>query len=152
VGAEVVLRSARLGRRVIPRLTNAHNFSTSQGVYRFLCALQSHGAAGMLSWSWGPLGEAPFLPRVVCGRLVLSRARWQLTRDELKPLGEARAAQRFRAVHRWRQARRLPRWVGLVEGDNELPLDLDNALAVETFVELVKGQERATLVELFPGP
>src|SRR5262249_55544271 len=35
---------------------------------------------------------------------------------------------------------------------NELPIDLDNVLAVDTLVELVKGRERATLVELFPGP
>src|SRR5262249_17650610 len=36
----ILLRSARHGREVIPRLSNAHNFSSnSLGVYRFLCAL-----------------------------------------------------------------------------------------------------------------
>jgi thiopeptide-type bacteriocin biosynthesis protein len=151
-GGRIVLRSACLGRRVIPRLTCAHNFHTSQGIYRFLCALQSQGTAGELGWDWGPLREAPFLPRVASGRLVLSRASWRASRDELKALGQARGAARFRAVQTWRARRRLPRWVTLADADNELPIDLDNVLAVDTLVELVKGRERATLVELFPGP
>jgi thiopeptide-type bacteriocin biosynthesis protein len=46
----------------------------------------------------------------------------------------------------------LPRWIAVVDGDNELPIDLDNVLAVDTLVELIKGRDHATLVELFPGP
>jgi thiopeptide-type bacteriocin biosynthesis protein len=151
-GGQVVLRSARLGRRVLPRLTSAHNFGLSQGVYQFLCLLQAQETAGELGWDWGPLRDAPYLPRVVSGRLVLARAVWRLGQDELKGLGQACGAARFRAVQDWRAERRLPRWVALAEGDNELPIDLDNVLAVESFAELVKEQERATLVEMFPGP
>jgi thiopeptide-type bacteriocin biosynthesis protein len=152
VGGRIILRSARLGRRVVPRLTSAHNYHLSQGIYRFLCALQSEGTAGDLCWDWGPLREAPFLPRVVCGRLVLSRAAWRVSPDEVKPLGRAEGAARFRQVQQWRAARRLPRWVTVADGDNELPIDLSNVLAVDTLVELLKGREQTTLVELFPGP
>jgi thiopeptide-type bacteriocin biosynthesis protein len=151
-GDQIVLRSARLGRRVIPRLTSAHNFEMSQGLYSFLGALQSQGTAGGLGWDWGPLRDAPFLPRVVSGRLVLSRASWQVGEDEWKPLAHAQGAARFRRVQSWRRGRGLPRWIALADADNELPIDLDNALAVETLVELVKGRQRFRLVELFPGP
>jgi thiopeptide-type bacteriocin biosynthesis protein len=137
---------------VLTRLTCAHNFGASQGIYRFLCALQAQGTAGDLGWDWGPLRDAPFLPRVVAGKLVLCRAIWHASQDELKPLGQARGAARFRTVEHWRAARRLPRWIAVVDGDNELPIDLDNVLAVDTLVELIKGREQATLVELFPGP
>jgi thiopeptide-type bacteriocin biosynthesis protein len=152
VGEQILLRSAHLGRRVIPRLTSAHNYHQSQGIYRFLCALQAQGSAGELGWDWRPLGEAPFLPRVVAGRLVLSRARWNLRREELQALGRRRGPSRFRDAQVWRTARRLPRLVLLADGDNELPVDLDNVLSVDTFVELVKDREQASLVELFPGP
>jgi thiopeptide-type bacteriocin biosynthesis protein len=148
----IILRSARLGRRVIPRLTSAHNFHMSQGIYRFLCALQSQGTAGDLGWDWGPLRDAPFLPRVVCGRLVLARARRRVSGEEMKPLGQARGAARFSGVQSWRAALRLPRWIVLAEADNELPIDLDNVIAVETLIELVKSREQITLIELFPGP
>jgi thiopeptide-type bacteriocin biosynthesis protein len=151
-GDQVVLRSERLGRRVVPRLTSAHNFvGRGQGLYRFLCLLQGQGAA-RLGWDWGPLGSAPFLPRVVTGRLVLACARWLIGKEELKALGAARGAERFGAVQAWRGERRLPRWVALAESDNELPIDLDNVLSVDTFVELARGRDQVTLVEMFPGP
>jgi thiopeptide-type bacteriocin biosynthesis protein len=152
VGEQIVLRSARLGRRVLPRLTSAHNFGASQGIYRFLCALQVQGTAGDLGWDWGPLRDAPFLPRVVAGKLVLCRSSWRVSQEELKPLGQARGSARFGAVQGWRAARRLPRWIAVVDGDNELPIDLNNILAVDTLIELIKGREQATLVELFPCP
>jgi thiopeptide-type bacteriocin biosynthesis protein len=150
-GEQIILSSVRLGRRVIPRLTSAHNYHMSKGIYQFLCALQSQGTASELAWDWGPLDEAPFLPRVVCGRLVLCRARWRISTEELKLLGQAAGAARFRAVQSWRITRRLPRWVALADADNELPVDLDNVLAVDTFVELVKELKGAILVEVFPG-
>jgi thiopeptide-type bacteriocin biosynthesis protein len=152
IGEQIVLRSARLGRRVLPRLTCAHNFAMSQGIYRFLCVLQAQGTAGDLGWDWGPLRDAPFLPRIVSGKLVLCRAMWHVSQAELKLLGHARGAARFGAVQDWRTARRLPRWIAVVDGDNELPIDLGNILAVDTLVELIKGRDQATLVELFPGP
>jgi thiopeptide-type bacteriocin biosynthesis protein len=151
VGNEIILRSARLGRRVIPRLTSAHNFYMGTGIYKFLCLLQGQGIAEGLTWDWGPLRDAPELPRVVCGRLVLARASWRLCRDELQALGRAPESARFRALQELRVARRLPRWVSLSDGDNELPVDLDNVLAVETLIELVKARDIATLTEIFPA-
>jgi thiopeptide-type bacteriocin biosynthesis protein len=151
-GDQVVLRAQRLGRRVIPRLTSAHNFvGRGQSVYRFLCLLQGQGTSRP-GWDWGPLGDAPFLPRVVTGRLVLVGARWRIVKDELRALGAARGADRFRAAQVWRAERRLPRWVALADADNELPIDLDNVLSVDTFIELARGRDQATLVEMFPPP
>lgn len=167
-GGRVELVSERLGRRVIPRLTSAHHYpASSLGVYRFLCTLQGQRVAGAFGWDWGALRDAPFLPRVTAGRLVLSRARWHLDAREIETLGRAGQeaqtegegpvyqdphAARFAAVQELRVRRKLPRWVSLAEFDNQLPVDLDNALAVDTFVELLKGRGRAILLELFPGP
>jgi thiopeptide-type bacteriocin biosynthesis protein len=151
-GGRVRLSSARLDQEVIPRLTNAHNYSwLGLGIYRFLCLLQHQGTTG-LGWDWGALADAPFLPRVCSGRLVLSLARWRVIKNELRALGKQHGAARFRAVQSWRAERRLPRLLALSDGDNTLPVDLDNALSVESFVQLVKDREAATLVELFPGP
>jgi thiopeptide-type bacteriocin biosynthesis protein len=151
VGPEIVLRSARLGRRVIPRLTTAHNYSRGLGIYHFLCAVQKQGVVAGAAWSWGPLARAPFLPRVTVGRLVLSRARWHVPKDELERLSRGDAVARFREVQAWRLARRIPRWIVVADGDNTLPVDLTNALAVESFVHLLKGRDEATLDEMFPS-
>lgn len=154
-GGRIRLRSARLGREVVPRMTNAHNyFYRGVGLYRFLCMLQQEGVAGRMSWSWGGLAHLPYLPRVRVGRLVLSRARWNVSREELRALGEARGGgvgTDFRAVQAWRARRGLPRLVTLVVGDSALLVDLDNALSVESFIQLVRESEDVVLEELFPG-
>ena len=152
-GDRIVLRSARLGREVIPRMTNAHNFQFQNlGLYRFLCSLQYQQRCRTLAWSWGPLVHASFLPRVTQGRLVLSPAMWNLWRETLETLGKTSRAQRFAAVQALRAEWRMPRFVALEEGENLLPIDLDNVLGVETLVQLIKDRRAVTLVEMFPGP
>ncbi len=152
-GREILLRSARLGRQVVPRLTSAHNFvHGSLGIYRFLCALQSHGLTAGLGWSWGTLETAAFLPRVTAGRLVLARARWRMGEEEIQALAKVDGSARFAAVARWRRERRLPRWIALADGDNELVLDLDNALALDGWIDLLERRKEAMLFELFPSP
>ena len=153
VGQRIVLRSARLGREVVPRLTSAHNYARgSLGIYRFLCMLQSQGALGGFAWGWGPLDGAPFLPRVTSSRLVLARASWWMIQDEIKALAKTEGAARFAAVQAWREKRGLPRLVALVDADNELLVDLDNVLSIDTFLDVVEDRDRARLVEFYPGP
>lgn len=152
-GGRIVLRSRRLGREVIPALTSAHNFWTgSLGMYRFLCILQSQGVAAGGGWTWGPLDGAPFLPRVTYGRILLSRATWYVGQEELKELAKVQGAARFAAVHKWADERRLPRLIALADGDNELLIDLDNFLSVDTFVDVIEGRDRAKILEFFPTP
>jgi lantibiotic biosynthesis protein len=152
----IVLRSRRLKHEVVPRLTTAHNEEwRNLGVYRFLCALQRQDAVPWLAWDWGPLNEAPFLPRVVSGKLVLRRARWNVTKPELQALGQARGSGQFAAVQAWRAERRLPRYVALValaDPDRELVVDLDNVLSVAALAHQLRGRRQAVLVEMFPGP
>jgi thiopeptide-type bacteriocin biosynthesis protein len=148
----VVLRSERLGREVIPRMTTAHNYSTGIGIYRFLCALQTQGLAIGLGWNWGPLEAFPFLPRVITGRLVLRRARWKLFENEIKALCSGSATARFAAVRSLRVERRMPRRVLLADRDNELFVDFENVLSVEAFLDAIQNQKEAVLFEFFPEP
>jgi lantibiotic biosynthesis protein len=152
-GGRFVLRSRSLGREVLPRLTSSHDWShRSPSVYRFLAAIQSQGTAGSVGWSWAPLDRAPFTPRVRWGRLILALAAWRAPRSELRELDGHDPVSRWRAVQTWRQRRRLPRWIRLVEGDNKLAIDLDNALSVDTFVRMTRRRESALIEELYPRP
>ncbi|ATB27146.1 lantibiotic dehydratase [Melittangium boletus] len=151
-GSRVVLRSKRLGREIVPRMSNAHNYASyGLNIYRFLGQLQ-HTHASWLQFSWGPLARSSFLPRVVYGRTVLSLACWNMEAPRLEAWGRARDAERFDAVQRFRHEARLPRWICLRDEDNQLPIDLDNVLSVDTLVQAIKDRPRATLEELFPGP
>lgn len=140
-GGRVVLRSRRLGREVVPRLTAAHDFSSgSIGVYHLLCALADQETAPRFGWDWGPLVAAPFLPRVTHGRLVLARAQWRLAAAELAD------------VARLRVGGRLPRFVAIADGDNDLVTDLDDELSVDALRRHTAGRADVSVMELFPGP
>ncbi|MDY7230461.1 lantibiotic dehydratase [Hyalangium rubrum] len=149
-----VLRSERLGREVIPRLTCAHNFRDQRlfRLYRFLGMLQEQAQASNLRWNWGALRHAAFLPRVVSGRLVLSRARWILQPEEWRPIFEARGAVRYERLQRLRAGLGMPRYVTFSEGTDFFPVDLDNALCVENAVQLLGDVQRAAFFEMFPDP
>jgi thiopeptide-type bacteriocin biosynthesis protein len=145
----IVLRSRRLGREVIPRLSSAHHYSSplNLGIYRFLCMLQMQHVAVALTWNWGVFDSAPFLPRVVCGRTVLALARWRLDAKRLQAL-DGDAAARWWAVQELRHELGLPRFVGVEYADQRLPIDLDHVLSVDTFVQWAKERDEAVLTEL----
>jgi thiopeptide-type bacteriocin biosynthesis protein len=148
-GDQIRLRSKSLDREVIPRLSSAHNTTgESLGVYRFLAALQR---AIAMTWSWGPLDAAPFLPRVVSGRVVLSRARWRINSTEIRPLAAVSGAERDRAVQQFREAHRMPRYVMLTDGDNELLVDFENALVLDSVIDLIRNRGELYLTELYPS-
>jgi thiopeptide-type bacteriocin biosynthesis protein len=152
-GERVVLRSRRLGREVVPRLTSAHNFYSSElAAYRFLGVLQQQGVASTLAWSWGQLAQAPFLPRVRHGRLVLTRAQWLFAQRDLLAVVEAKTlADRFRAVQALRERHRVPRWVAVAVGDNELTLDLATAAGCDSFTHEARRLGGIRAIELFPA-
>jgi len=149
----LVVRSRRLGREVIPRLTTAHNYHTSAlPIYRFLAAFANYDAPPFAAWDWGPLASSTFLPRVRSGRVVLAPARWRVSKAEANRLREARGARRYRLVQEWRLTRRFPRFVLVTESDNRMPIDLDNVLCVEVLADLAARRNGATLQEMFPRP
>ncbi|HKQ62734.1 MAG TPA: lantibiotic dehydratase [Candidatus Polarisedimenticolaceae bacterium] len=152
-GGRIVLRSQRLDREILPRLSTAHNFIAScLPIYRFLGVLQSQSVAQIIGWSWGSLELAPFLPRVRYGRLVFSRARWELPTEFLDPQRRQSPGALLAELRAWRRRGNVPRRVVLGDNDQELFVDLDNVLSVEALLDVVRGRKRAILVELFPGP
>jgi thiopeptide-type bacteriocin biosynthesis protein len=152
-GGRVVLRSARLGREVLPRLTSAHSYRRAAlAVYRFLAAVQFQRQAWAVGWTWGPLESVRFLPRVVLGRVVLERARWLVAPSEQGELAEAATPlARYAAAQRLRAVRGLPRHVVIAEGDNELAVDLDTVAGTELLAHAARRRGSMRLVERFPG-
>lgn len=152
-GDRVVLRSHRLAREVVPHLTCAHNFQgRNLRVYRFLGMLQYQNPSGSMGWNWGPINSLPFLPRVVLGRTVLSKSRWLVKIEEVKAVLESRSSSRINQLRKWIVQRKLPNLVLLVEGDNKLPIDFNNALSVDVFLDTIKERPSFVLEEFYPDP
>ncbi|MEZ0609703.1 lantibiotic dehydratase [Fibrella sp. WM1] len=139
-GRKIILRSRRLNKRVIPRLSTAHNFSMGLAHYRFLCDLQKQEGTLRVGWDWGPLASQPHLPQVRYRNVILSRASWQLT----KALAQT-SQPNWLAI--WRGRYNVPRYVVMLNADNELPLDLENNLNVALLTEELAKNDTVKLKE-----
>jgi thiopeptide-type bacteriocin biosynthesis protein len=135
----VILRSKRLNKEIVPRLTSAHDFTRGLPVYKFLCDLQSQHHTWAIQWDWDFLLEQPFLPRVTYRRLTLMRARWFITKTEFDTLTDTQEASgRIEAL---RKKYRLPDKVVLSEGDNELLIDFTCRFAHQLLTDRLRKND-----------
>jgi len=150
-GGRIVLRSIEHNREVIPRLTNAHNFGRKAlPMYQFLCDLQAQGKRSSIGFYWGGIAARyAFLPRVVYRNIILSKATWRITKDELTPLLKAcnNEEKLLHCVTVWRKKKQMPQYVQLVEGDNTLLVNLENVTTVNLLLETVRQRENFVLKE-----
>ena len=147
----VFLRSKKLNKEVVPRLTNAHNFaSNSLPIYHFLADLQTQGLRNGIYFSFGPIDEmVDFLPRVEYENLILKEARWRFHKTEFEKFLHIKA-QKKQLMEKFRIFKRekdLPQFVLLVDGDNELLINLKNYTSVLMLLETIKNRFQFILKE-----
>ncbi|MFI6743025.1 lantibiotic dehydratase [Nonomuraea sp. NPDC050451] len=132
------LRSATLGKRLL--VTQSHALSLLQvpNVCRALVELSTDQLTLPAHFDWGPVVQAPFRPRLVRGRVVVSPAQWT-ARPETFAVGEDDADAFFAAVQQWRRDWKVPRHVYLTEYDNRLLLDLEHPLCVDELRRRLRG-------------
>lgn len=149
-GKKVVLRSKSLNKEIIPRLSNAHNFSNNAlPVYQFLCDLQTEDLRAGVGFNWGALSnEYGYLPRVRYKNIILSEATWNVKKEEIKKIIEAKDdANIEKEAKLWKTRLCLPDYVLLADGDNELLFHLNNMLCIKTLLSLVKKRAKFQLKE-----
>jgi class I lanthipeptide synthase len=145
---EVVIRSKSLNKRIIPRLTTAHNFGVrSLPVYKFLCDLQRQGAAFPNIWDWGHLSNLKHLPRVVYKNIILKKARWKLEDRDMKDLPSS-IAERGAYFEDFRKKWEIPQRVIYKEGDNDLLIDFNEEAGTTLFLHYLKNN-KIILIEEF---
>lgn len=148
----VVLRSKRLDKEVIPRLTTAHNYSlTTLPIYQFLCDLQFQNIQST-GWHWGTLKNQSFLPRVSYGKFIISKARWVLTKEDVKDAGKKNDDELSNYFKGIRKLKNLPDYVLLSQGDNELLLHLGNIFCLKLLLAEFNKSDSVILTESLDTP
>lgn len=152
-GSRIDLRCRKSRRRIVPWLTNAHNFAANGNlpVYRFLCSLQGH-ENGLPSFRWPRiLTGAAELPRIRFGDCIVSPRTWTLRAWELKQLKSESFERSQATVARWSREKNWPKIVELVDFDNRIPFDLESHHSLECLTEELRGREQATIHESYAG-
>jgi len=151
----IYLRSKKLNKEIIPRLTNAHNFRYNpMPVYLFLCDIQQqHGRPGLF-FNWGYLyNELIFLPRVRYKNTILSPSTWKVKTEEMKHLFDIRENDKIiEETKKWRKKYSLPVKMLLPDGDNDLFIDWENAKSIKALFSIIRKREMITLTEYLFNP
>lgn len=145
----IVLRSRKLNKEILPRLTNAHNYSfKSMPVYRFLCDLQHDEKCNRLWLNCGDVFESlDYVPRIEYKNFILSLQKWNFDGNELIGLNKLPDVELAEKIKSFRLKHKMCREVIFSEGDNELYVDLENVLSVRTWLSRSKSYSRVTLSE-----
>lgn len=149
---EVILRSKKHNKRVIPRLTTAHNFTQdSLPVYKFLCHLQHQGFAHPNVWDWGQLSDVKQLPRVVYKNLIVKKARWKIVEKDIEGLpGDPSGYMSY--FKGFCDRLKLPKKVVYVEHDNDLLIDFEQDKGVAIFLHYLSRHKKISLEEFLATP
>lgn len=145
---EVILRSKKYNKRVIPRLTTAHNFKTNSclPIYKFLGDLQTQNLAYPNAWDWGHLNILKHLPRVVYKNLVIKKATWKIEESDIRELPIDKAKYRGFFAE-FRKKFDIPEQVVFIENDNELLLNFTKEQGIELFLHFLKKHKNIIIEE-----
>jgi len=150
---KIVLRSQRLNKEIVPRLSTAHNYSNAvMPVYHFLCDLQTQGLRGGVGFNWGSLSsEFDFLPRAVYKNTILALATWKVKTEDFKKLIDfdklSNHTEIKERVQQWRNERNISPRVTISEGDNDLLIDFENILSIKMLFSTIKKRQSFELQE-----
>lgn len=149
-GNNVILRSAKLGKRIIPRLNTAYNYGmTALTAYQFLADLQCQDSKYQLGFNLDILPELGVTktPRVVYEGVILALKTWYMTNANLQQLLKELAVDYDEAWGRFVKYWDLPEAFVFTDTDNELVVHTASRLEVAAWLSSCKKKKEIILKE-----
>jgi hypothetical protein len=116
---------------------------------RFLAEIARATCPQVTAFDWGAALVLPFTPALHHRRTVLVPARWRVQARDLPPRS-ATIHEWCRGLHIWRTRHRMPTYVLLTDGDQHLPLDLEDSMHLEVLRTHLHVRSAATMYEAPP--
>lgn len=147
---ELILYSARLKKRVIPRHSSAFNYlRTNLSAFRLLCDLQRQGVR--VNYTLNLAGLFPglaFYPRVECEDCVLHLATWTVPGKEI-PGPDTTDEKLLQAFRKLSGKHHLPRFFTVNEHDNQLIFDGHKAEDIRMLISVARPDKDLLIKEFF---
>jgi hypothetical protein len=151
INEPILLKSIKYNKEVIPHLTNAHNYGyNSLPIYNFLASLQAQNKRKSLNIEVNDkVIKYDFIPRIEYGNIILFKATWYIKNEEIEELVKAIPDDLIftELLTDFVIKRKLPKYVLLEEGDNELLINFHNHTSVKMLLRHIKNKFQFKLVE-----
>lgn len=141
----LMLRSARLDKRLIPRLASAYNYIKSDlPLFRILCDIQQQSLVAHFPFKLRKLlpGLSKY-PRVFFRNLVVSPAAWKLSSKEI--------GGSYDELFAWLKENKLPQYIRAGFADQTLCFDLLQQQHIAQLRVLLKKQKEIEVEEVIFG-
>lgn len=146
-GSKIVLRSKKYNKELLPQLTTAHNFSAGLPIYYFLCMLQ-HQNSNSIQFEWGSyFVNKRSLPRVKFENIILSPAKWGFHISDIPKQNDESFDDYYNKIIEWKNEKKLPDLIQIVEADNKLLLDFKQKNVVKILIKHLKTKKNVLLEE-----
>ncbi len=148
---KVILRSKKLNKEIVPRLSNAHNYEqNSLPLYNFLSDLQTQNFQNNFDLNWSSIAfEAVFYPRLTYKNVVISLATWHFDREDYIELITCKSNDLISKIQAFRKHWNLSELFVLADFDNELLVNTNNILSVQIWIDSIKNRNKIKVKEFF---
>ncbi|QNN41531.1 lantibiotic dehydratase [Pedobacter roseus] len=150
---QIFLRSKRLNKAIIPRLSNAHNYGMNAlPVYHFLGDLQGADHKYWLGLNLEVLPKLGIfkIPRIKYKGVILSLASWYLNADDIKEILETNAPAHEKKLKGFFEKWDLPAAFIYADEDNELLVHQSNRIEILAWLSACKKRSQIVLKEYLP--
>ncbi|MDB5006896.1 MAG: hypothetical protein JWP45_1289 [Mucilaginibacter sp.] len=146
VADQIILRSKRLNKIIIPRFSSAYNYNNHHlTLFRFLCDLQYQSIKTDFTLRLDSLFPGlDFYPRVVYKTCILYKATWVIKENTLKTLTNENSADACRNLF---TQLGVPQYFTITDGDNSLMFNREQDDSISLFIKCVKGRQEVILKE-----
>lgn len=147
---KIMLRSLSKNKKVIPRLINAHNFGfNNTPIYSFLCDLQLADKRKGIRLDLGNISKLyKFVPRIEYKNIIFRKATWNFNKEDLNSLFKTSNYNNLKEIIKdLRTEWKIPRYINLIEGDNELLIDLENKRSINIMHDIISKKEKISFEE-----
>lgn len=138
---KLYIKSKTLNKIIIPRLSNAHNYSMNGlPVYQFLCDMQTYGIRGPKSlYINNILNIFNYVPRICYKKFILSPRTWIISETDILVNGEIDASN-FNKM-------RIPERILIKDFDNELFIDMSIPSCRDVFKDVLRKRKKIIIEE-----
>lgn len=151
------LRSKKLKKNIIPKLTTAYNFyNCNMPAYRFLCDMQMQQPN-----IYSPIINLDvlfsvhnFIPRIIYNKnIILSLATWNIQISEIKSFFKIKDSDKLlQGLRQWRDSLKIPQYCQLKDGDNNLFIDWNDFRTIQSLFSIIKNRHNIYISEFLFTP